>query len=177
MISPYLTRNALPEFTKERVACDPQRVGLYKMEREFTGISVSCPTPRRILQEVSNNACRYYRVKPVKVVVFHNPRRRIFGESLSFYYPDEPDVPNFNCTIRLNRAFHGAHMVVLLHELTHYITDRIYKGHEDHGRQFVGVYMHLLDKYHIFPNCAFRALAKKHRVKIAGKFKPEAIRG
>jgi predicted SprT family Zn-dependent metalloprotease len=65
--------------------------------------------------------------------------------------------------------------VVLLHELTHYIIDRIYVGHEDHGKQFAGVYMHLLDKYRIIPSIAFRAIAKKHRVKIAGKFKPGAI--
>ena len=65
----------------------------------------------------------------------------------------------------------------LLHELAHYIVDSTYVNHQSHGKQFVGVYMHLLDKYRIMPNCAFRALAKKCKVKIAGRFKPDAIRG
>lgn len=179
MISPYFTRNVLSEFTKERVACDPQRVNVYQMEREFVGISVSCPTPRRILQQLANHACRYYRVRPIKVVVYVNRRDRRFGES--FHYIDwnektqRYDGRQHSFKIRLNRAFHGAHAVVLMHELAHHITDQLYTDHEDHGKQFVGIYMHLLDKYKIFPSACFRLLAKKHSVKIAGKFKPDAI--
>lgn len=175
MISRYLTNSALPDLIRHRVLCDPQRARLYQMEREFVGVSVRCPTPRRTLQEISNHACRYYRVKPIKVIVFNDRRRRIFGESSCWFYEDTGQ--SYGHVIRLNRAFNGAHIMVLLHELAHYITDRIYSGHEDHGRQFAGVYMHLLEKYRVMPSCAFRASAKKHRVKIAGKFKPDAIRG
>lgn len=82
-----------------------------------------------------------------------------------------------NLRIRLNRGYFGNNVGTLLHELTHYIVGDTYVDFQSHGIQFVGIYMHLLDKYRIMPNCAFRALAKKCGVQIAGKFKPDAIRG
>ena len=79
--------------------------------------------------------------------------------------------------VGLNRGFHGVNLITLLHELAHYIVDITYEGHHDHGKEFVGVYMHLLDKYRIIPRDAFRVIAKRRRIKIANKFKPAAIRG
>ncbi len=147
------------------------------MEREFVGVSINHSAPRKMLQEISDHACRYYRVKPIRIIVFNEPDRRIFGESLFYYYDDESTGERFDYSIRLNKGFHGANVATLLHELAHYIVDDTYMNLEDHGKKFVGVYMHLLDKYRIIPSSCFRLLAKRHGIKIAGKFKPGAIRG
>lgn len=127
------------------------------------------------LQEVSDHACKYYKIKPLKIVVFDKPGKREFGESV--YYSTDEFETLFGHVIRLNRGFHGANLVTLLHELAHYIVDDTYEYHEDHGKKFAGVYMHLLAQYRVLPSACFRLLAKKWRVKIAGKFKPGAIRG
>ncbi len=68
-------------------------------------------------------------------------------------------------------------MFTMLHELAHYITDYTWVGHGGHGPKFVGVFMHLLDKYKMIPNDAFRLVAKRRNIKISGRFKPGAIRG
>ena len=148
------------------------------MEREFVGASINHSAPRRILQEISDHACRYYRIKPLKVIVYNNPKERVFGESLHYYYGDGYEASEkFGHVIRLNKGFHGANVFTLLHELAHYIVDDTYVNLEDHGKKYVGIYMHLLDKYRIIPSGCFRLLAKRYRIKIAGKFKPAAIRG
>jgi len=129
------------------------------------------------LQLIADHACRYYRIAPIKIVVYNDPEERSMGEHIWWDTGDGCTVDTTKQQkIRLNRGFHGANVATLLHELAHYIMRGTYEGHESHGKKFVGVYMHLLDKYRIMPGCAFRALAKKCKVQIAGKFKPDAIR-
>ena len=173
MISRYLTQ-VIPDLP-ERVACDPQRTRLYRLEREFVGGVVNHVVSRKKLQELSNHACRYYRIKPIKVVVFDDPRQRFFSEVLC--YTNNDGTPDFGHLIRLNKGFHGANVCSMLHELAHYIADDTYHGSQGHGKQFVGIYMHLLAKYRVLPRDCFRLLAKRYRIKIGGKFKPDAIRG
>lgn len=137
------------------------------------GSSVYHNVTQKNLQIVADHACRYYRIAPVRVRVYHK-EERVFGHWHYWEYSDgriEPDE------IALNRAFHGANLSTLLHELAHYITDDTFKGHEGHGPEFCGVYMHLLDKYRLLPSIAFRALAGKWKVRIARRFRPAAIRG
>ncbi len=172
MISPFLTR-PIPKPAKP-VQSDPQRSRFYKMEREFVGCSVYHKVSRDDLETIMRHACSYYRIKAPKLVVYSKPEERVFGRS---EYDEMPDGSLANFEIRLNRGFHGANVCTLLHELAHYIVDNTYENHHGHGKKFVGVYMHLLDKYRVLPAVAFRALAKKWRIEIAGKFKPDAIRG
>lgn len=172
MISSFLTR-PIPKPPKG-IKSDPQRSRFYKMEREFVGTAVHHKVSRVHLREVADHACRYYRVPLIRIVVFNDPLNRIFGESVSFSIDGGPA---FGHVIRLNRGFHGANVATLLHELSHHVIDNIYEGHHSHGKKFVGIYMHLLDKYRVLPAVAFRALAKKYRIEIAGRFKPDAIRG
>lgn len=144
------------------------------MEREFVGVSINHRVSRADLQTVADHACKYYRIKPIRVVVFNAPEQRVFG---SFNYCEDETGEPYNQVIRLNSGFHGANVTTLLHELAHYIVDSTYEGHAGHGKKFVGVYMHLLEKYRIIPSDAFRVIAKRRGIEIAGKFKPAAIRG
>jgi len=120
------------------------------------------------LQTITDHACRYYRIPVVPVTVYDNPDDRSLGEFARYEVDGEMKSPR----IHLNRGFHGANVSTLLHELAHYVTGQLYVDYASHGPQFVAIYMHLLDKYRIMPSCAFRALAKKCKVQIAGKFKP-----
>lgn len=173
MISGFLTRKI--KIKVERVKSDPQRSKFFGLEREFIGSSIYHKVARKDLQVLANHACSYYGVPTVVVVVYDNPKLKEFGESVVFSTDDWRT--KFGRQIRLNRGYHGANLSTLLHELAHYISDVAYPGCESHGREFVGIYMHLLDKYRILPSVAFRALAKKWRVRIVGRFKPDAIRG
>lgn len=138
------------------------------------GCSVYHKVSKADLDTVMRHACAYYKIDPPKLVVYNDPQERVFGRSVYFIHADGHHSGH---TIRLNRGFHGANLVTLMHELAHYIVDCTYENHEGHGKKFCGVYMHLLDKYRVLPAVAFRALAKKWKVQIAGKFKPDAIRG
>lgn len=172
MISAFLTR-PIPKPAKA-VKSDPQRSRFYKMEREFVGSSIYHKVSRDDLESIMRHACAYYKIRAPKLVVYNDKDDRRFGESVSYSIDGGPD---FGHTLRLNRGFHGANVVTLMHELAHYIVDATYENHHGHGKKFCGVYMHLLDKYRVLPAVAFRALAKKWRIEIAGKFKPAAIRG
>tara|TARA_R100001143_G_scaffold28420_2_gene28092 strand:+ start:11388 stop:11909 length:522 start_codon:yes stop_codon:yes gene_type:complete len=154
---------------------DPQRTRLYKLEREFIGTSVYHQASQKHLCLLARHVCSYYCVPEIRVVVYNDPDQKCFGESVS--YSDDDFVTTYGHEIRLNRGYHGANLTTLLHELAHYISDQYFEHHRDHGAQFCAIYMHLLDKYRVLPAFAFRALAKKWGVKIAGRFKPAAIRG
>lgn len=175
MISPFLTHEIPPP--SKHSAKDPQRSRFYKMEREFVGMSVNHAVPTEKLKEMARHACEYYGIKPIRVIVYNKPSERRFGEQIHFYDPNDNLTPHWGHAIRLNRGFHGANVATLLHELAHYIVEDTYEDHHDHGKKFVGVYMHLMDKYRMIPSDAFRVVAKRYRIKIAGKFKPCAIRG
>lgn len=143
------------------------------MEREFAGVTVHHEVPEAELETVMKHVCRYYRIRPPRFCVYNDPNDKTFGESVS----DMVDGARTNPKIRLNRGFHGANLMTLLHELAHYIADYTWPGHEGHTPKFVAIYMHLLDKYRVIPSDAFRLVAKRRNVKIAGRFKPGAIRG
>ncbi len=173
MISPQLTRRLplpLPPWKRRR---DPQSSRVYVMERHYVGVCVYHTVTKANLQIVADHVCRYYRVEPVKIDTYVDTRA---GADMSICWWSEDENGHHDThKIVLNRAKHGANVTCLLHELAHHIVHSIYVNIEGHGPEFVGVYMHLLDKYRVMPSCAFRALAKKCRVKIARRFKPDAI--
>ena len=170
MLSPFLTR-PLPKQVTGLLKTDPQAKLVYKMEREFVGVSVYHKVDRQHLLLVMNHVCKYYKVAVPKLIIYNKPKERIFGSSSSVVFDDGTGAYD----IRLNRGFHGANLCTLLHELAHHICDSYYENHEDHGKEFCGIYMHLLEKYRVMPSCAFRAMAKRWGIRIAKKFKPEAL--
>lgn len=172
MISSFLTHSI--EKQEKPPASDPQRTRVYRTEREFIGVSVSHVVSKANLQVIADHVSRYYRLPKIKIIVVDRPWEKVLGWCEYMFTEDDQPI---DFVIHLNRGFHGASVCILLHELAHYVTDSVYKDHEVHGPEFVAVYMHLLDKYRVMPDACYRLLAKKHRVKIASKFKPDAIRG
>lgn len=132
---------------------DPQRRRCYHMERKFDGGSIFSRTDRKCLEDLVTHACRKYRVDRPTLVVGRSK------EKLMGYADDEK--------IYLNAAFHGQNTMTLLHEIAHWVVDKQFEEHHNHGPEFMCIYMQLLDAYRVLPAFAFRRLAKEAGLKIA----------
>lgn len=148
------------------------------MEREFCGSSIYHHVSRKNLQVILEHGCRYYGVLVPKLTLGSKANDKVFGRSFvtTHFREDNSVERESGHEIWLNRAHHGDNVSVLLHELAHHIVDQRFDHAYDHGQTFCAVYMHLLDKYRILPSVCFRVLAKKWRIKIGARFKPDAIR-
>jgi hypothetical protein len=143
---------------------DPQRERVYAMEREIIGMCVHHSAKRADLIGIVEHACKYYGVPVPRLVITNRPDKTVFG------WTDHKKIV-------LNRGYHGANTPTLLHELAHWIVDQFDPLHiEAHRPQFVGVYMHMLEKYRLMPEAGFRSLAKKYKVRVSSKFLPEDLR-
>ena len=147
---------------------DPQREKVYDLQAEFAGAWGVDRGSRATLQTYLAKVARYYRLNPPSLVISDRPTTYA-GE----YAAAEWDRAGER--IILFRKGHGDNFQCLLHEFAHYVIDQYYDGAEDHGPEWVAVYMHLLDKYSILPHECFRLLAKKYRVKIGRRFRPKTL--
>ena len=151
MISKWFTHP--PPKLKPDQKHDPQRRRCYHMERKFDGGSCFTKTERGVLEDIVTHACRKYRVDRPKLVVGRS-KEKTMG-----YADDEK--------IYLNSSFHGQNTMTLLHELAHWIVSQLFDEYENHGSEFMCIYMHLLDAYRILPEFAFRRLCRESRLRIA----------
>jgi len=143
---------------------DPQVDALYSLESEINGAWAFASAPTRQLETLLLMVCKYYAVSPPRLRVV---RDRSNGDDAWYINDDE--------LIVLNRSREGANGMVLLHEVSHYLTDCFYTDVENHGREFIAIYMHLLDYYCFIPHRCFRLMAKTHRLKIGRRYRPVAF--
>ena len=149
MISRWLI---VPPKSRHKSKRDPQQHKVYGLERELIGLALHTTCHREHLRTVLAHACRKYKV-PAPKLVFVRENNKIFGSSN-------------NGVITLNAAFHGCNLFTLLHELAHHLTDFKYEGAEDHGVEFVRIYMDLLNRYRVLPRDAFKVMAQRRGVKF-----------
>lgn len=131
---------------------DPQKAAVYAWENgwyDWCRRSITVREARRVIKK----ACRMYRVPPPAV------RSHRHGE-WSYYHPDA-DVISFQYG-QMNRQ-------VALHEAAHVILFKICKqeadeesdgNFEDHGPEFLGVLLYLLNEFGVAPLVALTASAK-----------------
>lgn len=157
-LSAFLTRHCFLSETPPDD--DPQVIAVYNLDREMLGAVVNTHCPKKHLESVVKHACKKWTV-PVPVLKLVRRDNRTFGEC-------------GEDAIELNKNYHGDNMVVLLHELAHWITDRLTEGGKktiaNHSPEFAGVYMALLDTYKVIPDYCFRAIARRHGVRISRRF-------
>ncbi len=123
---------------------DTQRHRVYSMERTLVGEIIGSKTDMEVLENVVRHACREWRCD--LPCWGKEPRARVYGSTT-------------DTEIRLNPDFDGQTMGVMLHELAHWITDRVFPEATDHGPDFCGVYRYLLDRYNVLPVYCFDVLA------------------
>ncbi len=150
--------------------CDPQRGPLYKAEREFEGCSTQHVASRDYLRALMRRVCNYYCVDPPALKFVNRPEQR---EYAWVYFSANSEFEDSE--IFLNRGFHGQNAMTLVHELAHHIVDLHFDHHESHGPEFCAVYTHLLHKYNLIPQDAFRVVLKRWGVKIGNEYLPATL--
>lgn len=143
-----------------RPKADPQQADVYWLEAEFNGWWRMVRSTRSDLLDLTTAVCKYYGVDEPKVTLSRKEAKH--------------DGDYLHSEITLYK--HGQNPGVLIHELAHHITDWLYLDVENHGPEFVAIYMHLLDKWCFLPNEEFRRLAKKYKVKIGRRYRPHAFK-
>jgi len=138
----YVTRGArLPP-----VKSDPQRHLVYAMERKIIGWTVHTTMPVNDLLDVAIHACKKYDADVPEIKIINKPKLRVFG------YSDHK--------ITLNAGYNGQNLSTFLHELAHWLQDEVWHQtndwdlicpQEDHGPEFMAIYIHLLDQYKMMP--------------------------
>ena len=151
MISKWFTHP--PPKLKPDQKHDPQRRRCYHMERKFDGGTIGTKTDRQTLQSIVTHACNKYKVEPPRLVVGRK-KEKVIG------YCDEDHI-------YLNSWFHGQNTHTLLHELAHWMVQSMFDEYENHGPEFMAIYMHLLDAYRLLPEWAFKRYAREYKLKIA----------
>ncbi len=135
---------------------DPQRDRLYEME----GAEFSCirkhKAELRDLEKFTQVLCELAGVPVPKLVILKHARRDFAAQ-----YVYEPPY-----AIEMDPQ-EGVNASALAHELAHHITWILNPRAEDHGPLFVLRYGQLLDLMRLLPLAGFRAICRKHGVKIA----------
>lgn len=131
---------------------DPQKDTLYDWEDMWWGWNISVLTLKEC-RHIINSACYLYRLKPPKVIQ-HKKR------SLSY---SQGDVISLQAkgprVIGGNKG--GLNFATAVHEAAHYITDKRYGLNlQEHGPEFMAVYLKLLVKAKIAPATAIYESAK-----------------
>lgn len=159
-LSRFITQPRKP--LKPSQGSDPQANKVYSLEREIIGTVIHTRCPRAHLEAIVRHACRRYKVPRPKLTIV-SLTTRVFGWS------DDNGID-------LNDWFHGDNVSVLLHELAHWITDRLHEDNkaqqDNHGPEFVGIYGNLLHDYKVLPIECFELLVKKHGLKMKSYPRP-----
>lgn len=91
--------------------------------------------------------------------------------SLDLTMVSDEDAGEYDpCTraIRLNNSG-GRNLLMLAHELAHHIVSVKWPKAADHGPTFVRTYAELLDLMRLVPIAGFRAICRRHKVRIASR--------
>jgi hypothetical protein len=154
---------------------DPQRELVYEWEADFKSFNI--PTlSLAACRALVTKACRKYDT-PGPVVRSH--RRG----GLSFYQADKAPTQYTDIlavheviegTATISFRADGRNHAVVLHEAAHAILNYWVPlgGYEDHGREFLGVYLWLLEFHDILPASAIEASAKAAGLQWIKKFTP-----
>lgn len=134
---------------------DPQRSRVYLMENEAIGGRHYCQLADLEIVARAKNVCKLYGV----------PQAKLSWDDLGVWAAEWK-----NGHIRLNRNKVTARSIMtILHELAHHIHWGLggdaSTQHQNHGPEFMGCYMSVLDTSRIIPVVGMRAICDVYRVK------------
>ena len=131
---------------------DSQAHRVFRLESDISGLSIGHKMILKDLQEVAKNVGFTWRV-PVPKIELVDKRERIYGW--------QDDVG-----IKLNTPHDGQNLFTLLHELAHWIVVRRDYAIEDHGPEWVWIYIELLDQYKMLPRECSLLLCQKYNIEV-----------
>lgn len=129
------------------IASDPQRHLVYEWEDQF-GLSAHGELNTKRFYKTLRDVCAYYGVKRPKAGTIPRAWRKQWAavcdteNSAIWFHPQ-------NCTARF-----------LLHELAHWVLDMYGLGGPPHQPLWLGVFIHLMDKWLVCPEIASKASAR-----------------
>jgi hypothetical protein len=133
---------------------DPQQQSVYRWEEMWRDWNRSTESLRE-LRDAIRWACKRYGVKRVPTVKAHD------GAAFSYSITPETGKP----LISMQRKAH-MNLAVALHEVSHVICTVIFgESAQDHGAEFLGIYMALLTDRKVAPAVALKATALVHNLK------------
>lgn len=151
---------------------DSQRAKVYAAEHSF-GRKQNYDIGMTLSQarEVSAEVCSLYRVSPIKIRYKKAPQEH-YGAIMEW----ESGLKN-PCLV-INSAHNKLDIVILLHELAHWIDAVVFGSRESHGPEFVGISAWLYDRYFVIPAVAYRALLDKYKIRYRqiGRCSPKALK-
>lgn len=133
---------------------DSQQFRVYRWENDLTAWAGAHATKAEIVRAVET-CCKFYHVPPPKVVFTKSRCTKRNGQRVTSQY--EPD------THRIIIRPRHMDICTAAHEAAHAITDwlfGIWTGVKPHGREWMGIYLVLLEKLKIVPRKAAEAYAK-----------------
>jgi hypothetical protein len=132
------------------VGDDPQKQAVYHMEDDDLRGHCRHRLSLRLLRRYANELCAMYEVPDVSISVYENG---LGGSCLDGKIQLDPKC--------------GMNGLTLAHELAHHICDVKYPRAQKHGPMFASVYGCLLSSLRLVPLPGFRAICRKHGVRIA----------
>jgi hypothetical protein len=128
---------------------DRQQKRAYAWEGTFRSFCERTTT-RREVRRIIKAACRLYRIPP-PVVQF---RSMAGGAKMRLSSDYDPSVHT------ITMGFTDCNHAIACHETAHAITDELYENVEDHGPEWLGIYLYLLEWCGVAPRTALRTSAK-----------------
>jgi hypothetical protein len=133
---------------------DPQQQRVYRWEDSFRSF-VERTATRADLRKLIKKACSLYGVDAPAVQF----RSRASGKRMRL--SSDYDPSQHSITIGFTDCNHA----IALHETAHAIIDEKYEQVEDHGPEFLGVYLDLLEWANVAPRSALHASARAKRLR------------
>lgn len=131
---------------------DTQAHRLFRLEADLCGHSIATTTTDKHLREVLVRACNTWKV-PKPELIYESIRNTNFG-----WQTDKG--------IHLNTKSDGANMQTMIHELAHWICHKREYAIEDHGPEFMWVYIELLEQFNMMPRECMMLLCKNYMVEV-----------
>lgn len=132
---------------------DPQAHRVYRFESALCGNMVGAVSEEFLLQ-ILKSACRTWRVKPPNLEIVQS-KERLYG-----WIVDADD------TIYLNARENGNNVPTLLHEVAHHIVYAKGYSVDDHGPEFMWIYIELMEQFKILPREAALVLCQKYNIEV-----------
>ena len=132
---------------------DTQAHRVYRFESDLCGASVGHKMALIDLKAVSVTACRTWKVKKPKLGIVSQPKARVYG------WQTEDGI-------ELNSACDGQNLTTLLHEMAHWIVHSRHYAVEDHGPEFMWIYIELLDQFKLLPRICALQLCDIYKIEV-----------
>lgn len=133
-------------------ASDPQQFRLYRMENEAIGARQYLQLGDDELKRYVNGLVRAYRMPRVKVVF------RDLGRWAAEW--EEPNILTFGTKTTSRDLLTAAHEVA--HHLHNWLIDGALQ--QNHGKEFLGCYMSILDTSRFIPVVGMRAICERYKL-------------